>query len=171
MRRNNKKNSKFTKILYVVPVLCIIAVGALFYMLFDMNSKIEEKNYGVDTNSSSENTNTIKNNDNNINTTSQENNVINNNSNNTENTIDNNTSNSNNNNSQTQEPTGNLTNSTEKKEQAIEIVKKEWGEENDVLFDCYVNNNGDYIVTISTISGSVISYYKVDLDKKTIEIY
>ncbi len=169
MRRNNK-NNKFRKILYIVPVLCVIAVGALFYMLFDMNNKIEEKNYGVDTNSSSENTNTIENNDNN-NNTSQENNVINNNSNNTENTIDNNTSNSNNNNSQTQEPTGNLTNSTDKKEQAIALVKKEWGEDDTVLFDCYVNNNGDYIVTISTNSGSVISYYKVDLDKKTIEIY
>ena len=166
MKRNNKKNSKFAKILYVVPVLCIIAVGALFYMLFDMNNKIEDKNYNVDTNST-------ENEINNTNNNSQDNNVENN-INNTNNEVNNNVTNTNNTNKNEnteKEPTGDLTNSTDKKEQAIELVKKEWGEDDTVLFDCYVNNNGEYIVTISTTSGSVISYYKVDLDKKTIEIY
>ena len=69
------------------------------------------------------------------------------------------------------EPTGDLTNSTDNKQKAIDLVKKSWGEDDTVLFDCYVNSNGEYIVTISSTSGKVISYYKVDLEKEYIELY
>ena len=64
-----------------------------------------------------------------------------------------------------------MTDSTDKKEQAINLVKKNWGDDNTVLFDCYVNSNDEYIVTVSSTSGKVISYYKVDLEKGQIDLY
>lgn len=170
-RRNNKKkqSSFLRKLLLCVPALCVIAVIATFYMIFDMNKKIEEKNYNVDDiNNEAEN-----------NTSSDENSVDNE-STNTENTsnstannnsTNNNSKNTNTSVSENKEPVGNLTDSTDKKEQAINLVKKNWGDDNTVLFDCYVNSNDEYIVTVSSTSGKVISYYKVDLEKGQIDLY
>lgn len=170
-RRNNKKkqSSFLRKLLLCVPALCVIAVVATFYMIFDMNKKIEEKNYNVDDiNNEAEN-----------NTSSDENSVDNE-STNTENTsnstannnsTNNNSKNTNTSVSENKEPVGNLTDSTDKKEQAINLVKKNWGDDNTVLFDCYVNSNDEYIVTVSSTSGKVISYYKVDLEKGQIDLY
>lgn len=165
---NRKKNGKLRKLLLCVPILCIIAVAATFYMIFDMNKKIEDRNYNVDL----ENDYT----DNESNEISNTNILENINQNNTENISSNDNSSSNSNedtfsSNTPKEPTGDLTNSTDNKQKAIDLVKKSWGEDDTVLFDCYVNSNGEYIVTISSTSGKVISYYKVDLEKEYIELY
>lgn len=158
-----KKSGILRKLLFCIPILCVIAVIATFYMIFDMNKKIEDKNYNVDLendyteNEASEVSNTAEyEND-------TENIVSNENSSNTLNNSD--ISNT------PKEPTGDLINSTDNKQKAIDLVKKSWGEDDTVLFDCYVNSNGEYIVTISSKSGKVISYYKVDLEKEHIELY
>ncbi len=174
-RRNNKKkqSSFLRKLLLCVPALCVIAVVATFYMIFDMNKKIEEKNYNVD-DINNEAENNISNDENSVdneNTNSE--NVSNSttNSNSTNNNSSNNSKNTNTSVSENKEPVGNLTDSTDKKEQAINLVKKNWGDDNTVLFDCYVNSNDEYIVTVSSTSGKVISYYKVDLEKGQIDLY
>lgn len=161
---NRKKNGKLRKLLLCVPILCIIAVAATFYMIFDMNKKIEDKNYSVD--DIEDSNNEITNNIANMSNETEENTAENNNTN-----INSSGNNNNTSNTETGEPTGNLVNSTDSKEKAIELVKKEWGEDDTVLFDCYVNSNGEYIVTITSTSGKVISYYKVDLEKEQIELY
>ena len=163
-----KKNGILRKLLFCVPILCVIAVVATFYMIFDMNKKIEDRNYNVDL----ENDYT----DNESNEISNTNILENINQNNTENISSNDNSSSNSNedtfsSNTPKEPTGDLTNSTDNKQIAIDLVKKSWGEDDTVLFDCYVNSNGEYIVTISSTSGKVISYYKVDLEKEYIELY
>lgn len=160
---NRKKNGKLRKLLLCVPILCIIAVVATFYMIFDMNKKIEDKNYSVD--DIEDSNNEITNNTANMSNETEENTAEDN------NTNTNSSENNNNSNTETGEPTGNLVNSTDSKEKAIELVKKEWGEDDTVLFDCYVNSSGEYIVTITSTSGKVISYYKVDLEKEQIELY
>lgn len=174
-RRNNKKkqSSFLRKLLLCVPVLCVIAVVATFYMIFDMNKKIEEKNYNVD-DINNEAENNISNDENSLdneNTNSE--NVLNSttNSNSTNNNSSDNSKNTNINVSENKEPVGNLTDSTDKKEQAINLVKKNWGNDNTIVFDCYVNSNDEYIVTVSTTAGKVISYYKVDLEKGQIDLY
>lgn len=174
-RRNNKKkqSSFLRKLLLCVPALCVIAVVATFYMIFDMNKKIEEKNYNVDdiNNEAENNTSSDENSVDNENTNSENasNTTANNNS--TNNNSSNNSKNTSTSVSENKEPVGNLTDSTDKKEQAINLVKKNWGDDNTVLFDCYVNSNDEYIVTVSSTSGKVISYYKVDLEKGQIDLY
>lgn len=173
-RNNKKKQSSFLrKLLLCVPALCVIAVVATFYMIFDMNKKIEEKNYNVD-NINNESENNISNDENsadneNTNSGNASNSTANNNS--TNNNSSNNSKNTSTSVSENKEPVGNLTDSTDKKEQAINLVKKNWGDDNTVLFDCYVNSNDEYIVTVSSTSGKVISYYKVDLEKGQIDLY
>ena len=173
-RNNKKKQSSFLrKLLLCVPALCVIAVVATFYMIFDMNKKIEEKNYNVDNinNESENNTSNDENSADNENTNygNASNSTANNNS--TNNNSSNNSKNTSTSVSENKEPVGNLTDSTDKKEQAINLVKKNWGDDNTVLFDCYVNSNDEYIVTVSSTSGKVISYYKVDLEKGKIDLY
>ena len=174
-RRNNKKkqSSFFRKLLLCVPALCVIAVVATFYMIFDMNKKIEEKNYNVDdiNNEAENNTSNDDNSVDNENTNSENASNTTANSNSTNNNLNNNSKNTSTSVSENKEPVGNLTDSTDKKEQAINLVKKNWGDDNTVLFDCYVNSNDEYIVTVSSTSGKVISYYKVDLEKGQIDLY
>lgn len=174
-RRNNKKkqSSFFRKLLLCVPALCVIAVVATFYMIFDMNKKIEEKNYNVDdiNNEAENNTSNDENSVDNENTNSENASNTTANDNSTNNNSNNNSKNTSTSVSENKEPVGNLTDSTDKKEQAINLVKKNWGDDNTVLFDCYVNSNDEYIVTVSSTSGKVISYYKVDLEKGQIDLY
>lgn len=174
-RRNNKKkqSSFLRKLLLCVPALCVIAVVATFYMIFDMNKKIEEKNYNVDdiNNEAENNTSNDENSVDNENTNSENASNATANNNSTNNNSSNNSKNTSTSVSENKEPVGNLTDSTDKKEQAINLVKKNWGDDNTVLFDCYVNSNDEYIVTVSSTSGKVISYYKVDLEKGQIDLY
>lgn len=61
---------------------------------------------------------------------------------------------------------------TDKKQEAINLVKQTWGEDDTVTFRCdSVNSNGEYIIAVvSKQSASVKNYFKVNLNTKTVEI-
>lgn len=62
--------------------------------------------------------------------------------------------------------------STDKKQQAIELVKKQWGEDDTVSFRCdSVTSEGEYIIAvISSESASVKNYFRVNINTKTVEV-
>ncbi len=62
--------------------------------------------------------------------------------------------------------------STDKKQEAINLVKQKWGEDDSVTFRCEsINQNGEYVVAvISKKSAKVKNYFKVNLDKKEVTI-
>ena len=61
---------------------------------------------------------------------------------------------------------------TDKKQDAIALVKEKWGEDESVTFRCdSVSNNGEYIIAVvSKDSASVKNYFKVNLETKTVEV-
>ncbi len=173
-----KKNLKF-----IIPGVCVIVVAITFFMLFDIKSKVEKGNYP-------------KNNENEImfeeekvleedtsETTEEENHIV----------EEQNQQNISITNDVATHPeaTGTSTNtsqtgnassiayeddsdngSTEKKEQAIALVKEKWGEDDTVSFRCdSVNEQGEYIIAvISKASAIVKNYFKVNLESKTVEV-
>lgn len=61
---------------------------------------------------------------------------------------------------------------TDKKEQAINLVKQQWGEDSTVTFRCdSVTSSGEYIIAVvSSETASVKNYFIVNLDKKTVTV-
>ena len=61
---------------------------------------------------------------------------------------------------------------TDKKQQAIALVKDKWGEDSTVTFRCdSITNDGEYIIAVvSSQTASVKNYFKVNLDTKTVEV-
>ena len=61
---------------------------------------------------------------------------------------------------------------TDKKQQAISLVKDMWGEDDTVSFRCdSVSSNGEYIIAVvSKESASVKNYFRVNLATKTVEV-
>lgn len=61
---------------------------------------------------------------------------------------------------------------TDKKQDAIALVKEKWGEDPTVTFRCdSVSNNGEYIIAVvSKETATVKNYFKVNLSTKTVEI-
>lgn len=148
---------------YAFPIICILIVVIAFYMIFDIKNKVEENMY---------NTEDISNEfvDDNI----IENEIL--------NGIENDVEESNINNTVLNE-TNTLSNdivpeedieegSTAKKQEAIKLVKKTWGEDSSVTFRCEtVKSNGEYVVAvILKSSGSVKAYFNVNLENKNVEI-
>lgn len=160
------------KIKIWLPILCIVIVAITFYMIHDVQNKIETvnqlKEYEV-----ADSQNTIQNQD-----------VV------TENLVENavvekETTNQVQN---TMTNTVNVTNTTntnkpisdapaipavtDQKQKAIELVKKEWGADNsvDFLFE-YINENGEYVVSVKDKATATVKYYfRVNLETKTVEL-
>ena len=61
---------------------------------------------------------------------------------------------------------------TDKKQEAINLVKQTWGEDDTVTFRCdSVNSKGEYIIAVvSKESASVKNYFKVNLNTNTVEV-
>lgn len=61
---------------------------------------------------------------------------------------------------------------TDKKQDAIALVKEKWGEDSTVTFRCdSVSNNGEYIIAVvSKETATVKNYFKVNLATKTVEV-
>lgn len=61
---------------------------------------------------------------------------------------------------------------TDKKQEAIELVKEKWGEDSSVSFRCdQVTENGEYIIAVvSYETATVRNYFKVNLENKTVEV-
>ena len=64
------------------------------------------------------------------------------------------------------------TGTTDKKQQAIFLVKEKWGEDDSVTFRCdSVSTNGEYIIAVvSKESASVKNYFRVNLSTKSVEV-
>lgn len=61
---------------------------------------------------------------------------------------------------------------TDKKQEAINLVKQMWGEDDTVTFRCdSITANGEYIIAVySTQSATVKNYFKVNLETKNVEV-
>ncbi len=61
---------------------------------------------------------------------------------------------------------------TNKKEEAINLVKQEWGEDSTVTFSCdSVTTNGEYIIAVTSLeTATVKSYFRVNLENKTVTV-
>lgn len=61
---------------------------------------------------------------------------------------------------------------TDKKQDAIDLVKQTWGEDDSVTFRCdSIESNGVYIIAVvSKQTASVKNYFKVNLNTKSVEI-
>lgn len=62
--------------------------------------------------------------------------------------------------------------STNKKEEAIKLVKEKWGEDDTVSFTCdSITSDGEYVVAVnSKEKASVLNYFRVNLEKKTVVV-
>ena len=62
--------------------------------------------------------------------------------------------------------------STNKKEEAIKLVKEKWGEDDTVSFTCdSITSDGEYVVAVNSIQkASVLNYFRVNLEKKTVVV-
>lgn len=160
----------------IIFVVVIIVVLATIFLVYGINKKVKEVNNGkVDNNidntanTTIDNTNSIENElsntANNVNeNTVDQNNVSNENSNNTD--TSNNTNNGNDQNGNSGQET-NVTDNPEEK--AINIVKKDWGTDNDVYFSFDgIDSNGRYIVGVRDKATTYVKYwYDVDLKTET----
>lgn len=61
---------------------------------------------------------------------------------------------------------------TDKKEQAINLVKEYWGQDDDATFRCdSVTTNGEYIIAVSSKKSATVSgFFRVNLENKTVEV-
>ena len=62
---------------------------------------------------------------------------------------------------------------TNKKQEAINLVKQKWGEDNTVTFSCdSVTANGEYIIAVTSLeTATVKNYFIVNLENKTVTDY
>lgn len=157
---------------YIIPILCVIVVGVAFYMIFDIKNKVDESLYNTDDISNVTNDDIVEEDISNdiINEVNEMDEVD-------ENTISNETNKVVENKVDTKadrEAVEEKTDegSTTKKQQAIELVKKEWGEDSSVSYRCEtVNSKGEYVVAvIMKSSGSVKAYFNVNLETKSVQI-
>ncbi len=61
---------------------------------------------------------------------------------------------------------------TNKKEEAIELVKQKWGEDSTVAFSCdSVTKEGEYIIAVTSLeTATVKNYFRVNLETKEVNI-
>ena len=61
---------------------------------------------------------------------------------------------------------------TDKKQQAIDLVKIKWGEDSTVSFSCdSVEENGEYIIAVTSLeTATVRNYFRVNLETKEVTI-
>ena len=61
---------------------------------------------------------------------------------------------------------------TDKKQEAIKLVKELWGDDNTVTYRCdSITSDGKYIIAVVSLeTASVKNYFKVDLNTKQVEV-
>ena len=61
---------------------------------------------------------------------------------------------------------------TDKKEQAINLVKEYWGPDDDATFRCdSITTNGEYIIAVTSKKSATVSgFFRVNLENKTVEV-
>ena len=153
-----KKNTKL-----IMFILVVVIVGLALFFIFQANQKVSEnmgnrENMNIQTNTTIENNNTNQTVENVENTE------------NTSNTLEGNIQEG----SESSEETDSMeeSNTTDPKAKAIEIVKKDWGEDDSVYFSYDgVNSDGKHIVGVRNKSDTTIRYwYDVDINTGTFTI-
>ena len=153
-----KKNTKL-----IMFILVVVIVGLALFFIFQANQKVTEnmenrENMNIQTNTTIENNNTNQTVENVENTE------------NTSNTLEGNIQEE----SESSEETDSMeeSNTTDPKAKAIEIVKKDWGEDDSVYFSYDgVNSDGKHIVGVRNKSDTTIRYwYDVDINTGTFTI-
>lgn len=137
---------------FIIPGICILVVVITFYMIFDMQEKVEQENYGVENISDKEENITdteIYKVDNTVNKTS-------------ENTIEDS--------KVLSDEEDNF--SSKKAKSAIDLVKEYWGEDSTVYFTNEgVNSKGEHIVAVRQKTSTIVkNYFKVNLETQEIEL-
>ena len=163
----------------VLVLVCIFVVGGTFYMLFDIKSKVGniKKSDNTISNNVIENNISDENNEQNIkNETNAVENIVSNEIDNTANVVSNiveNKISSNNtvkNNTIPDKPA--IPAVTDDKQKAIDLVKKEWGNDDTVsfVFD-YINENGEYVVAVKDKSSATVkNYFRVNIKNGNVEL-
>ncbi len=166
-RARREKKSKVNLKVWI-PIICIIVIGVTFYMLHDIQNKIEKNGTQNTIDVPQNQTENVINEENNT-----EQNIV------PENQTENETTN-------TEENTNvsnpaNTTNPasapakpavTDQKQKAIELVKKKWGKDDtvDYVFD-YINENGEYVVAVKDRATATVKYYfRVNLETGAVEL-
>lgn len=151
---------------FIVPIVCVLVVIVTFYMIFDIRSKIEEKNYNTDNISVDENEVSEENIVEEENTVSEENTIA------EENTVSKETNTVENTSSKEEVSEEEDTYSTKKLDEAKALVKKAWGEDDTVYFTNEgLNSEGLYMVAArDKTSTAVKNYFKVNLDTKKVQV-
>lgn len=155
-----------TKILIFIIVIIVILLP--IYLLSAVNKKIDERDRNSNSTAKNKTVNEVQNKINN-NTTSQANNVIENNTIVEKNEVVNNTENNTTTNTATNTVTNNTseeTSVTNPEEKAIQIAKKDWGEDSLVYFsyDGIDGATGNYIVGVRDRENTYIKcWYYVDV--------
>lgn len=178
MARRAKK-SKGTNFKVWVPIICVIVVGITFFMIHDMNKRIEEGN--IPNNITSEQNaieNELEESENIIEENIVEENIVENEVSNEivneiKNEVNNKVSNTSKNNVTTNTTFAPAVPAvTDKKQEAIELVKKEWGADDTVsyVFE-YIDEKGEYVIAVKDKSSATVKYYfRVNLETKTVEL-
>lgn len=166
-RARREKKSKVNLKVWI-PIICIIVIGVTFYMLHDIQNKIEKNGTQNTINVPQNQTENVINEENNT-----EQNIVpeNQTENETTNTAENtNVSNSANTTNPASAPAKPAV--TDQKQKAIELVKKKWGKDDtvDYVFD-YINENGEYVVAVKDRATATVKYYfRVNLETGTVEL-
>ena len=168
---------------FIIPIVVCIIVGATLFIVFDIKRKADEKSFSVeyieDEEKNIEN-NEIENteiedeeqlNNNIIQNTAMENitsnNIVQNNV-TTERTSTQNAEQTTTSIYETDSDAG----TTDKKQQAINLVKEKWGEDDTVTYRCdSVTSSGEYIIAVISKNSAVVkNYFKVNLETKSVVV-
>lgn len=163
MSRTNR--SKKNNVIIWIPIICIMGILVAFYII---------RNPGEKGNIEEISNNTVNNTGNSQVEESVNNEVENEVTENTENTLTEDISPKTeiSNKTQTEPVKPSTPGITDKKQKAIDLVKKEWGEDDTVnyVFD-YVNEKGEYVIAVKDrATATVKNYFRVNLDTETVEL-
>lgn len=166
-RRGRKKSGM--KLSVWALIICVIVISVSFYLINDMQDKIDNGEVqNVVNNSGNTVENDVSEPENVLNENQVPENVVENEiSNEIENKIENTIKNTVIQNSGPAKPAV-----TDKKQKAIELVKKEWGEDASVnyVFE-YINEKGEYVIAVKDRASATVKYYfRVDLETESVEL-
>ena len=157
-------------VLRIVPFLCVVAVLAFFYMIIDMNRKIEDRDYDT-SNIVIDDTNNIENNTVNDIVNNTVNNVV-------ENDVQNNTvENTEVENTVVQVPETNISGEVipPKEDKDIQEARKVfndfWGDDDNSNIEIYKNDNNDYMARVTSKETGNNQYFVIDVANNSVSEY
>lgn len=171
MSRSRRKAKKQSNLWAIVLVLvCVFVVGGTFYMLFDINNKLQTMNISENTVSNSVDNNITENETVVENVVNEVENTVSNEVENKTNAVTNQVANTEKNTTISNSPA--IPAVTDDKQKAIELVKKEWGDDDSVSFSFdYINEKGEYVVAVKDkASATVKNYFRVNLSTGSVEL-